>query len=74
MKQSFYYFLFILIVYLVYIFGAIDTIQNNWEFFLGGVGILGITWFFLNIFIIIFSTLVLRKWEELEKYAKSFCN
>jgi len=73
LKQSHFYFLFLLVVYIVYIFGAIDKVKNNWEFFIGGIGILGIIWMLVNIFIIIFSTMVIKKWDELENYAKSFC-
>jgi len=73
LKQSHFFFFFLTVVYIIYIFGAVDRVQNNWEFFLGGIGILGITWIFVNIFIIIFSTMIIKKWEDLETYAKSFC-
>lgn len=73
-KQSNLYFLFMTFIYILYVFGALDNLKNNWEFFLGGVGMLGIIWIFLNITIIIFSTMIIKKWEEVEEYAQSFCN
>lgn len=73
LKQSHFYFFFLVVVYIFYVFGAIDKVKNNWEFLLGGIGILGIIWLIANIFIIIFSTMVIKKWDEFEKYAKSFC-
>lgn len=72
-KQSHFYFLFLIVVYILYIFGAIDKVKNNWELFLGGIGILGITWLLINMLIILFSTMIVRKWNELENYNKSFC-
>ena len=53
--------------------GVFDSIKNNWEEYLAGVGFLGVVWLLSNIWIIIFSTLIVKKWEELEEYAKSFC-
>ncbi len=74
LKQSFFFFFFLIVVYIIYIFGGIDIVKNNWEFFVGGIGLLGIIWTIVNIFIIIFSTMIIKKWENLELYAKSFCN
>lgn len=73
LKQSHFYFVFLTFVYLLYVMGVFDTIKNNWQLYLAGVGFLGIFWLLSNIWIIIFSSMIVKKWEELEEYAKSFC-
>lgn len=73
LKQSHFYFVFLTLVYLLYVMGVFDTIKNNWQLYLAGVGFLGIFWLLSNIWIIIFSSMIVKKWEELEEYAKSFC-
>ncbi len=73
LKQSHFYFLFLSFVYLLYTFGALDSVKENWQYCLAGVGILGIFWIISNIWIIIFSNMIVKKWEILEENAKSFC-
>jgi hypothetical protein len=73
LKQSYFYFLFLSFIYLLYSFGALDSIKENWQYVLAGIGILGIYWIISNIWIIIFSNMIVKKWEILEENAKSFC-
>ena len=72
-KQSYIYFVFMSLIYILYVFGAVDKIKNNWENLLCSLGLLCIIWSILNIAIIFFCTMVVAKWEHLEDYAKTFC-
>ena len=71
-NQTIFYFIILAIIFTIYTFELLDSIEINWQYMLSALLVFGISWIVFCIIIIIFSILIVRKWTELEKDAKSF--
>jgi hypothetical protein len=73
-NQMILYFIIIISAVTVYTFGLLDSIQINWEPILTALSLFGVGWNLFCIAIILFSIFIIKKWNDLERDAKSFSN
>lgn len=71
-NQALLYFICVVILLSLFVFGALDSIPINFEYLINGLAIFGVSWVLFCIVIILFCLLVVRKWVELETNAKDF--
>ena len=65
-------FICLAILIVTYTYGAFDNIYVNWEYLIGAIAIVMLSWIFFNFFLLTMCLFINRKWEVLEYTADSF--
>ncbi len=64
--QTLLYFFCLAILEILYTFGALDSVQLNFEYLIAALAMIGVAWVIFGIIILGFSVLITSKWNKLE--------
>lgn len=65
-NQMLLLFLCLSLLIVCYTYGAFDNIYINWEYMIGAIAIVILSWIIFNFLVITLSLFVIRKWKNLE--------